>query len=210
MEQPSRPIAIVLSIITFVIILSGNVSAADTMATENVGDAREIIVEETMKTIEKPTTEMTEATTVATTVEDTVKATTVATTTSTTVETTTATTVATTKAETVEETVDQSWDGPVLNRINGTVKGPSGKETYYNLNMSKVVSIMRRLGYEDYEYWVREDGVKMFGPYVMCAANLKIRPKGSIVETSLGTAIVCDTGSFAKTNPYQLDIAVSW
>lgn len=110
---------------------------------------------------------------------------------------------------TEEETVTQSWDGPILNRVNGTVKGPSGKETYYNLNMSGVISIMRELGY-DYEYWVRDDGVKMFGPYVMCAANLEVHPRGSLVETSLGTAIVCDTGSFARENPYQLDIAVSW
>ena len=69
MEQPSRPIAIVLSIVTFVIILSGNANAAQTIATENVGVTREIMVEETIKTIEEPTTEMTEATTVATTVE---------------------------------------------------------------------------------------------------------------------------------------------
>lgn len=110
----------------------------------------------------------------------------------------------------VEEVINQDWNGPVLNRVNGTVEGPSGKETYYNLNMSRVVSIMKNLGYNTFEYWVREDGVKMFGPYVMCAANLEIRPKGTIVETSLGTAIVCDTGSFAKTNQYQLDIAVNW
>lgn len=207
MEQPSRLIAVVLSIITFVIILSGNASA-QTIATENVGTTRENMVEETIDTVEEPTTEMTEATTVATTVEETVETTNIATT-STTVETTIATTVATTTATTVEETVGESWDGPILNRVNGTVKGPSGKETYYNLNMSKVVSIMRNLGY-DYEYWVRDDGVKMFGEYIMCAANLKIRPKGTILETSLGTAIVCDTGGFAKSNPRQIDIAVNW
>lgn len=208
MEQPSRPIAIVLSIITFVIILAGNANA-QTIATENVGATRASMVKETIETIEEPTTEMTEATTVATTAEETVNATTIATTTETTVATTIATTVATTTATTVEETVGESWDGPILNRVNGTVKGPSGKETYYNLNMSKVVSIMRNLGY-DYEYWVRDDGVKMLGEYIMCAANLKIRPKGTILETSLGTAIVCDTGGFAKSNPHQIDIAVNW
>lgn len=101
------------------------------------------------------------------------------------------------------------WKGPVLSKRRGTITGPSGKETYYNLNMAGVVRIMRRMGNED-EYWIRDDGVKMLGDYVMVAANLNIRPRGSLVETSLGTGIVCDTGGFAKKNPTQLDIAVSW
>ena len=101
------------------------------------------------------------------------------------------------------------WIGPRLSRGRGTIQGPSGKETYYNLNMSGVVSIMRRMGY-DYEYWVRDDGVKMFGNYVMIAANLNIRPRGSLVQTSLGMGMVCDTGTFAKRNPTQIDIATAW
>lgn len=101
------------------------------------------------------------------------------------------------------------WVGPRLSRGRGTIQGPSGKETYYNLNMSGVVSIMRRMGY-DYEYWVRDDGVKMFGNYVMIAANLNLRPRGSLVQTSLGMGIVCDTGGFARRNPTQIDIATTW
>ena len=101
------------------------------------------------------------------------------------------------------------WRGPSLSKGRGTIQGPSGKETYYNLNMSGVVSIMRRMGY-DYDYWVRDDGVKMFGNYVMIAANLNIRPRGSLVQTSLGMGIVCDTGTFAKRNPTQIDIATAW
>lgn len=68
---------------------------------------------------------------------------------------------------------------------------------------------MRAMGNND-EYWVREDGVKMLGDYVMVAAHLGIRPRGSIVETSLGKGIVCDTGGFAHGNPTQLDIATAW
>lgn len=101
------------------------------------------------------------------------------------------------------------YRGPVLSKGRGTIQGPSGKETYYNLNMAGVVSIMRGLGY-DYEYWVRDDGVKMFGKYVMIAANLNIRPKGTLVQTSLGMGIVCDTGGFAHRNPTQIDIATTW
>ena len=103
----------------------------------------------------------------------------------------------------------EGWDGAVLTPSAGVVYGPSGKETYYNLNMSGVVDIMRSMGNND-EYWVREDGVKMLGDYVMCAANLSVHPRGSLVESSLGTCIVCDTGGFAASNPNQLDIAVTW
>ena len=101
------------------------------------------------------------------------------------------------------------WDGDVINSYNGTVAGPNGKETYYNLRMSGVISIMENLGY-DYEYWVRDDGVKMYGPFIMVAADLDLRPRGSIIKTSLGWAMVCDTGEFTNWNPTQLDIAVSW
>ncbi len=97
---------------------------------------------------------------------------------------------------------------------NGTTEGPSGHETYYNLSMTNVVQGMRNLGYTEedgWTYWVRpEDGVKMFGPYVMCAAELSTRPKGTIIQTSVGEAIVCDTGDFALTDPTGVDIATSW
>ncbi|MBR0379382.1 MAG: hypothetical protein IJH62_02370 [Mogibacterium sp.] len=108
------------------------------------------------------------------------------------------------------QTVDSKrWKGPVLTKSRGTITGPSGKETYYNLNMDGVVNIMRGIGNDD-EYWVRDDGCKMLGDYIMVAADLSIRPRGSLVDTSLGKGIVCDTGSFTNSNPYQLDIAVSW
>ena len=104
---------------------------------------------------------------------------------------------------------ENSWNGVKLNAYNGMIEGPSGTETYYNLDMSGVIRIMKNHGY-DYEYSVREDGVKLYGGYVMVAANLNLRPRGTIIETSLGTGIVCDTGDFAYRNPTQLDIAVNW
>lgn len=107
------------------------------------------------------------------------------------------------------QTKSYTWNGSVLTRSSGVNYGPSGKETYYNLNMSGVVSIMRSMGNND-EYWVRNDGCKMLGDYIMVAANLSVHPRGSLVETSLGTGIVCDTGGFAANNPTQIDIAVNW
>jgi hypothetical protein len=132
---------------------------------------------------------------------------------STTTTTTTATT--TTKATTTVATTTTTrttWTGEVLSRNNGVVFGPSGKETYYNLDMSGIVSSMRNIGYSenDYPYWVRSDGVKMLGQYVMIAADFNTRPRGTIIESSLGFAIVCDTGGFASSNPTQIDIAVTW
>lgn len=102
------------------------------------------------------------------------------------------------------------WDGPVLTAFAGVNYGPSGKETYYNLDMSGVVSIMRSMGNTD-EYWVRDDGCKMLGDYIMVAADLSAHPRGSLVPTSLGMGIVCDTGGFVSNGSgVALDIATSW
>ena len=104
------------------------------------------------------------------------------------------------------------YKGKRLNMFDGTINGPSGRESYYNLPMKKVVKHMRRKGYKasKYPYWIRKDGCKMLGPYIIVSANLKIRKRGSLVETSLGTGIVCDTGSFISSYPRGLDIAVDW
>lgn len=109
---------------------------------------------------------------------------------------------------------EQEYSTPIYNDSALTVSSGvnyygSQKETYYNLDMSGCIDIMRNMGNTD-EYWVRDDGVKMLGSYVMCAANLNVYPRGSLVETSLGTAIVVDTGGFADSDSYQIDIAVTW
>lgn len=126
----------------------------------------------------------------------------------------TTTTVATTTAPTETTTTTTTtaapyWDGEVLTPSNGRIEGPSGQETFYNLDMSGVLNIMYGMGFSG-DYWIRNDGCKMFGDYIMVAADLSIRPRGSIVQTSLGYGIVCDTGSFIYSNPYQLDIATCW
>ncbi len=119
-------------------------------------------------------------------------------------------TPAPTQAVSSESTASSgSYSGAVLTAAAGRIEGPSGQETYYNMDMSGVVSIMRSMGNTD-EYWVRSDGVKMLGSYVMVAANLSVRPRGSLIATSLGMGIVVDTGGFAAANPTQLDIATNW
>ena len=102
-----------------------------------------------------------------------------------------------------------NWDGLPLDSKTGRKEGPSGPETFYDLHMREVVDRMRAMGNTD-EYWIREDGAKMLGPYIIVAADLNVHPRGSIVQTSLGPGIVCDTGDFAKTEHTLLDLATNW
>lgn len=91
----------------------------------------------------------------------------------------------------------------------GVFYGPSGKETYYNLPMGGVISIAQSAGIQG-NYWERSDGAKMYGNYIICACGFSVRPRGTIVQTSLGPGICLDTGGFAANDPYQIDIAVTW
>ena len=50
----------------------------------------------------------------------------------------------------------------------------------------------------------------MLGDYVMVAADLSVYPRGSIVETSLGTGLVCDKCVGATYGDTVLDLAVNW
>ena len=50
----------------------------------------------------------------------------------------------------------------------------------------------------------------MYGDYIMVAANFKLYPRGTIVETSRGLGIVADTGTFVENYPDGFDIAVDW
>ena len=114
--------------------------------------------------------------------------------------------------EDVEEVSDYSWGGSVLSPSSGVNYGPSGRETYYNLPMEGVVNIMRDAGFseEDYPYHIGDNGCKMLGDYIMVAADFNIRPRGTVIETSLGMGLVCDTGSFTYSCSEGLDIAVNW
>ena len=70
------------------------------------------------------------------------------------------------------------------------------RETYYNLDMSWIVSYAKQNGISG-EYWIRSDGCKMLGDYIILACNRDVHPYGSIVQTSLGLGISLDTGGFA-------------
>lgn len=122
-----------------------------------------------------------------------------------------------------DEAIEESQEEPTkeasqgssaghLTKRGGVFYGPSGKETYYNLPMGGCIRLMDEAGIEHGEYWVRPDGCKMLGDYIMVAADLSVHPKGTLVETSLGTGIVCDTGTFIYMSDGSnwIDIAVNW
>ena len=96
-----------------------------------------------------------------------------------------------------------------LTRGKGVYWFGNQKETYYNLNMSTIVKVAHSRGISG-EYWVRSDGCKMLGDYIILACNRSVHPYGSIVRTSLGLGISLDTGSFAKGNSNAVDIATTW
>ena len=114
--------------------------------------------------------------------------------------------------EVLENIIVQLPEKGCLTASLGTFRGPSGKETWYNLPMDGVIEIMRNMGYskEEYPYWIREDGCKMLGDFIMVAASHEIRPRGTVLQTSLGMALVCDTGGFVKHDQTQIDIATNW
>lgn len=114
----------------------------------------------------------------------------------------------TTKETTTTETTTETTEAyhSVLNHYDGINYFHGVLETYYCLPMDGVVEWMHSLGYEG-EYWVREDGCKMFGEYIMVACDYEWMPKGSVIETSLGTGLVCDTG---EGGWYWTDIATNW
>lgn len=113
-------------------------------------------------------------------------------------------------ASQTEQSKYEPQPGDHLTKSGGVYYGSSGKETYYNLNMSGVIANAQNMGIEG-EYWVREDGCKMYGDYIICAADLNVHPRGSLVESSLGTCIVLDTGGFTTNGSgVALDIAVDW
>ena len=102
-----------------------------------------------------------------------------------------------------QATQQQNYSGSSsrLTRSSGVNYYNGNKETYYNLDMSGVISNAQSMGIQG-NYWIRDDGVKMYGDYVIVAAQMD---KGTIISTSLGTGIVldyCPAGT--------IDIATNW
>lgn len=94
----------------------------------------------------------------------------------------------------------------VLTAGLGKIRYQGHTETWYNLPMQNVVQRAQNMGIPC-EYWVRDDGVKCFGPWVIVAAHpSKIRY--TFVQTSLGDGIILDTHEMPDTE--LIDIATEW
>lgn len=79
-------------------------------------------------------------------------------------------------------------------------------ESWYDLPMSKVVQQAKDAGIPC-ELWIREDGVKMFGPWVICASHPS-KTRFSRIQTSLGEGIILDRHTC--NDPELIDIATDW
>lgn len=80
------------------------------------------------------------------------------------------------------------------------------RETYYDLPMSIVIG---SCGGGDYT--IRSDGAKIDKDgYVLVAANYRIYPRCSVVDTSMGPGKVYDTGGFVLRYPHGFDLATDW
>lgn len=86
--------------------------------------------------------------------------------------------------------------------------GVAHRETYYDLSMNVVIN---HCGAGN-SYSVRAaDGAKIDKDgYILVAANYRMYPRCSIVETSMGLGKVYDTGGFALRHPHGFDLATDW
>ena len=138
-------------------------------------------------------------------------------------------------AKSVAISAASAWQGTRLTAPMGfNGNGPSGSETWYDLNMSRVVENMeKQYGFTDIEYSIRDDGVKLlsgktpegeeFKNLVIVAADVYSEAanpngtftRGQIVPTSLGMGIVADfCGRSQNVRKHKgevhFDIATAW
>ena len=94
----------------------------------------------------------------------------------------------------------------VLTASLGKIQFNGHTETWYDLPMQNVIQRSQDAGIPC-EIWIRDDGVKMFGQWVIVAAHpSKIRY--TMVDTSLGQGIILDTHEMNDTE--HIDIATTW
>lgn len=94
----------------------------------------------------------------------------------------------------------------ILTATLGRITYNSHTETWYDLPMDKCVKRAQDMGIPC-EYWVRDDGVKMFGEWVIVAAHPS-KTRYTRVQTSLGEGIILDTHETDDTE--LIDIATTW
>ena len=96
----------------------------------------------------------------------------------------------------------------VLTARLGVIQYQGHRETYYNLKMDRIIERADGIYGIKGVYEVREDGVKTYNGFVICACDWDKHPYGSIVDTSRGVGITLDTGTFEDRE--TVDIATEW
>lgn len=94
----------------------------------------------------------------------------------------------------------------ILTAALGRIQYGNHTETWYDLPMTNVVQKAQNVGIPA-KYWIRDDGAKMFGPWVIVAGH-KSKTRYTRLDTSLGEGIILDYHTVDDPNLY--DIATTW
>ena len=95
----------------------------------------------------------------------------------------------------------------VLTAQMGTINYNGHRETWYDLKMDRVVKRANAYyGIKDV-YEVREDGVKTYNGFVICAVHKSV-PYGTLIDTSKGVGIALDYHTMKDSS--AVDIATDW
>lgn len=108
-----------------------------------------------------------------------------------------------------------SWTGPELTQAVGIISYAGTCFTFYNQPMGGCFRLHGEsiAPYSIADAWVSDKGIKMVGPYVMCAAYTPWFPPGSLVSTPFGIGMVidynghCDLPGGTKAD---IDICTTW
>lgn len=96
----------------------------------------------------------------------------------------------------------------VLTAKLGTVQFEGHKETWYDLDMSRITERADTFYGSQGIYAVTEDGIKTYNGLVICAAHKSV-PYGTLVETSRGIGVVLDYHTVAEDKTL-IDVATDW
>lgn len=110
---------------------------------------------------------------------------------------------------------NSTWKGEKLTASKGIIFANGRYYTFYNQPMGGCFRLHKDAlaPYTMADWWVSDEGIKMCGPYVMCAAYTPWFPPGSLVNTPFGVGMVvdynghCDLPGGTKAD---IDICTVW
>ena len=94
----------------------------------------------------------------------------------------------------------------ILTAKLGTVQYNGHRETFYNLPMNRIEKRANDFYGMENVFEIREDGVKTYNGFVICAVDKSI-PYGTVIETSRGIGLALD---YHTTSAETVDLATNW